>query len=179
MGEKYRMEAILIKLKPVLVILILLFISMAFKAFMKWTEESPKIKSSGRHYWGENEKTHNIVKKCSKCNGIFHGEEFERCEKCGSLLVGKNAINRDLNRVVITNHNNEIRPRPSIGKKTITQTTRFKELTMTAKKLDFDVMLENSGFAVIENGKQVRFCFSESQLEDFLSKNRADNETES
>ena len=44
------------------------------------------------HHWGKYPKTHNIVKTCPECNGIFHGAEFEECGECRCNLeiVSKN-----------------------------------------------------------------------------------------
>lgn len=44
----------------------------------------------------------------------------------------------------------------------------YKEF-WTIKK-DFNIIPENSGYAVVKNGKSIRFCFSGKQLEEFLSK---------
>lgn len=50
------------------------------------TNETEKIGGPG-HHWGENDKTHSVVKKCPKCGGVFHGAEFEVCEECNCSLV--------------------------------------------------------------------------------------------
>jgi hypothetical protein len=41
---------------------------------------------NGFHHWGNDDKTHNIVRKCYKCGDIYHGAEFEECTKCGAFL---------------------------------------------------------------------------------------------
>lgn len=44
-------------------------------------------KGSSGHHWGDNPKTHDIIKTCPLCNGIFHGAEFETCGVCICALV--------------------------------------------------------------------------------------------
>lgn len=39
------------------------------------------------HHWGPNDKTHDVVKKCPNCGGIFHGAEFASCGKCECALA--------------------------------------------------------------------------------------------
>ncbi len=131
-------------------------------------EEKKASDGPGHHHWGENDKTHNVVRKCSNCNGIFHGEEFKVCEECGTPLVDRNEIYSDLNSVVDTNYNREKEDTPT-GEKAVNKTALPEGLRMAAENLGFDIVFENSGFLVIENGQQIRFCFSESELEQFLS----------
>lgn len=50
-------------------------------------DDAPKGPGGPGHHWGENAKTHGIIKNCPKCNGIFHGDEFKVCGECGCLLV--------------------------------------------------------------------------------------------
>ena len=50
-------------------------------------DDAPKGPGGPGHHWGENDKTHDIIKNCPKCNGDFHGEKFEVCGECGCLLV--------------------------------------------------------------------------------------------
>jgi hypothetical protein len=50
-------------------------------------DNAPKGPGGPGHHWGENDKTQDIIKNCPKCNGIFHGDEFEVCGECGCLLV--------------------------------------------------------------------------------------------
>ena len=51
------------------------------------TNDTPKGPGGPGHHWGENEKTHNVLRNCPKCDGIFHGDEFEICGECNCLLI--------------------------------------------------------------------------------------------
>ena len=51
------------------------------------SQENQLQRGSGHHHWGENDKTYNVVKQCPKCNGIYHGAEFEICGECDCPLV--------------------------------------------------------------------------------------------
>lgn len=41
------------------------------------------------HHWGDNYNTHNVVKKCPECKGVFHGREFSLCGRCECELLSQ------------------------------------------------------------------------------------------
>ena len=49
--------------------------------------EQIKVSVKEDHHWGENSKTHDIVKACQKCGDIYHGAGFQKCIKCNISLT--------------------------------------------------------------------------------------------
>ncbi len=40
----------------------------------------------GKHHWGEDDKSHNVVRKCPRCGDIYHGAKFTECLRCKTQL---------------------------------------------------------------------------------------------
>ena len=47
------------------------------------------------HHWGDDHKTHKVIKKCWECGAIYHGAEFDICYNC--LIYLKSHIEKKAN----------------------------------------------------------------------------------